>query len=143
MELRPFIRRNFPPSFEKPRHEMSDLDNLAHDFSSLIRSGQAVLAAEKYWATDIVSIEPEHSAEHTLSLASGYDAAYGKLTNWLNHSAMEELCIDGPFVTGNRFALFIDMLIKRRATGRRQPFSEIAIYTVRDGKIVEERYFYD
>nr|WP_123906277.1 SnoaL-like domain-containing protein [Sphingorhabdus sp. YGSMI21] len=49
--------------------------------------------------------------------------------------------MDSPFITGNRFALFIDMLIRRRATGECAPFSEIAIYTVRDSKIVEERYF--
>ncbi|WP_442955195.1 SnoaL-like domain-containing protein [Parasphingorhabdus sp.] len=34
------------------------------------------------------------------------------------------------------------MEIIRRATGKREPFSEIATYTVRDGQIVEERFFY-
>lgn len=121
---------------------MADIDQLADDFLSLIRSGQAVAAAEKYWAVDIVSIEPEDSTEHVPAIVTGFDAARDKLNRWLGHSAMEELSIDGPFITGNRFALFIDMLIKRRATGEREPFSEIAIYTVRDGKIIEERYFY-
>ncbi|SIN65171.1 SnoaL-like domain-containing protein [Parasphingorhabdus marina DSM 22363] len=122
---------------------MSNIELLAHDFSALIRSGKAIIAAEKYWASDIVSIEPEATTEHAPAIVTGFYAAREKLTGWLSHSAMEELSIDGPFITGNRFALFIDMLIKRRATGECQPFSEIAIYTVRDGKIIEERYFYD
>ena len=29
------------------------------------------------------------------------------------------------------------------ASGERQPFTEIALYTVRGGQITEERYFYD
>ena len=122
---------------------MSDLNDLAQDFLSLIQSGQAVEAAEKYWAVDIVIIEPEGTTEHASATVTGFDAARDKLTCWLGHSAMEELSIDGPFITGNCFALFIDMLIKRRATGLCEPFSEIAVYTVRDDKIVEERYFYD
>lgn len=122
---------------------MNDLGDLAHDFSSLLLNGQAVAAAEKYWAVDIVSMEPENSREHGPAIVTGYKAAHYKLTSWLDHSAMEELSIDGPFITGDHFALFIDMLIKRRATGERQPFSEIAIYTVRDQKIIEERYFYE
>lgn len=122
---------------------MSDIHDLACDYLSLIRSGQAVEAAEKYWAVDIVSIEPKDTTEHKPAVVTGFDAAREKLTGWLGHSKMEELCIDGPFITGNRFALFIDMLIERRATGAREPFSEIAIYTVRDGKIIEERYFYE
>ena len=121
---------------------MADIEELADDFLSLIQSGQAVAAAEKYWAIDIVSIEPEDTTEHAPAIVAGFDAARKKLTGWLGHSAMEDISIDGPFITGNRFALFIDMLIKRRATGQREPFSEIAIYTVRDGKIIEERYFY-
>ncbi len=121
---------------------MSDLDNLAHDFSSLIRSGQLVLAAEKYWAEDVISIEPVIRPQRTPAIATGFRAARTKLTRWLKNNEMEELAVDGPFITGNHFALFIDMLVIRRATGQREPFSEIAIYTVRHGKIIEERYFY-
>ncbi|VWX61119.1 nuclear transport factor 2 family protein [Sphingorhabdus sp. 109] len=121
---------------------MNDLGDLAHDFSSLLLSGRAVSAAEKYWAVDIVSMEPDNSRGRGPAIVSGYKAAHDKLTSWLEHSAMEELNIDGPFITGDHFALFIDMLIKRRATGERQPFSEIATYSVRDQKIVEERFFY-
>ncbi|VAW03693.1 hypothetical protein MNBD_ALPHA04-2180 [hydrothermal vent metagenome] len=122
---------------------MHSLVEIADDFTALIAAGKPQDAAEKYWATDIVCIEPDDTTEHAPAIVTGFDEAHGKLTSWLGHSAMEELSIDGPFITGNRFALFIDMLIKRRATGRCEPFSEIAIYTVRDGKIIEERYFYD
>ena len=49
--------------------------------------------------------------------------------------------MDGPFITGNHFALFIDMLIVH--AGRRTPHSQIAVFAVRDGKIIEERFFHE
>lgn len=42
-----------------------------------------------------------------------------------------------------QFALFLDMVIVDPATGAREPFTEIALYTVRGGHIAEERFFYD
>jgi hypothetical protein len=36
----------------------------------------------------------------------------------------------------------MDMVIVTRASGERRPFKEIGLFTVRDGKIAEERYFY-
>jgi hypothetical protein len=44
-------------------------------------------------------------------------------------------------VTGDHFALFTDMLIIH--AGRRTPHSQIAVFVVRNGKIVEERYFHE
>ncbi len=47
------------------------------------------------------------------------------------------------FITGDQFALFLDMLIIDADSGHARPFTEIAIFTVRDRRIVEERFFYD
>jgi hypothetical protein len=62
---------------------------------------------------------------------------------WFEAQQIDELTIDGPFVTGNQFALFVDMMITSRANGDSQPVTEIAIFTVCDAKITEARYFYD
>lgn len=122
---------------------MSDLDDLAHDFSSLIQSGQAVAAAEKYWAQNISSIEPASSPDGNPAIVTGFTPALKKLERWMADNAMDEILVDGPFITGEYFALFIDMEIIRRATGKREPFSEIAVYSVRAGKIIEERHFHE
>ena len=62
--------------------------------------------------------------------------------HWLEAKQINDLTVDGPFVTRNQFALFLDMMITNRASGNSQPFTEIAVFTVRDAKITEERYFY-
>jgi hypothetical protein len=53
---------------------------------------------------------------------------------------MEDISIDGPFVTGNQFALFIDMQIVDLASGKRRHFAEIATFVMQGNKIFEERF---
>tara|TARA_R110001599_G_scaffold164308_1_gene353726 strand:- start:21851 stop:22219 length:369 start_codon:yes stop_codon:yes gene_type:complete len=122
---------------------MQSLAEIARDYAALMAAGESLAAAEKYWASDIVAFEPATSGSGDPYTANGKPAALARLTRWLAANAMSELLIDGPFITGDQFALFIDMEITRRATGKREPFSEIATYTVREGQIVEERFFYE
>ena len=119
------------------------IEHLASDFAHLLLTGNAVEAAEKYWAEDIVRIEPPRWPDCEPNRAEGYAAAHAKLLEWIDTSDAAEMAIDGPFVTGDVFALFLDMEIAAYGTGKREPFSEIAIFTVRGGKIVEVRYFYE
>lgn len=120
---------------------MPNVDDVAHDFTTLLRAGQYE-AASRYWAKDVVSIEPVELKCGIPAIVSGLDAARRKSRAWSNASRVEDLSIDGPFVTGNQFALFLDMIIVNRADGQSSAFTEIAVYTVRDGQIAEERYFY-
>ena len=125
---------------------MQSLTEIANDYAALMAAGEPLVAAEKYWASDIIALEPVKSGSNSPAVATGKPAALTRLKRWLDDNAMSEVLIDGPFITGNQFALFIDMEITRltngRATGKRQPFSEIATYTVCDGLITEERFFY-
>ncbi len=70
-------------------------------------------------------------------------AVHNKARARFGKSRIEDLGIEGPFVTGDQFALFLDMLITDPASGHAEPFTEIAIFTVRDGRIIEERFFYE
>ena len=122
---------------------MIAIHDIAEDFREMQLAGRAQDAAEKYWSADIKSIEPGDLSDGTPAIVRGLTAAREKLIRRLAQNAIEDIAIDGPFITGNRFALFIDMQIVDRATGVRRPFSEIAIFTVRHGKIAEERFFYN
>ena len=122
---------------------MIAIHDIAEDFREMQLAGRVQDAAEKYSSADIKSIEPGDLSDGTPAIVRGLSAAREKLARRLAQNAIEDIVIDGPFITGNRFALFIDMQIVDRATGIRRPFSEIAIFTVRDGKIAEERFFYD
>ncbi|MCC5861895.1 MAG: nuclear transport factor 2 family protein [Gammaproteobacteria bacterium] len=114
---------------------------IAADFTAMWLAGHFHAAGEKYWADDVVSIEPRVLPNGTAAVCQGIEAVRAKYQQLLATHGIEDLSLDGPFVTGNHFALFVDMLVVHG--GRRRPCSEIVVFTVRDSKIVEERYFHD
>jgi hypothetical protein len=122
---------------------MANVHDVARDFTTLLRHGQFEAAGEKYWSDDVTSVEPVNLPGGIDAVVAGKSAARAKSKSWFEVSRVEDLSIDGPFVTGNQFVLFLDMVIVNRASGEGQTFTEIALYTVRDAKISEERYFYD
>ncbi len=121
---------------------MQSLLEIADEFAALIAAGDPHAAAQKYWAKDITILGPVKPQELEPQIVTGFDAAQKRLENVLRGKAMEDVLVDGPFITGENFALFIDMEVIDQATGMRAPFSEIAIYTVRGGKITKERHFH-
>ena len=122
---------------------MANVHDVARDFTDMLRQGQFVAARERYWAENVRIIEPRGLPGGIAAEVSGIEAARAKTARWLGSRHIHDLGIDGPFVTGNQFALFLDMMIAGQTGGAGQPFTEIAIFTVRDGQISEERYFYD
>jgi len=125
---------------DSPQHQ-PDVASVAANFVALWRSGDFRAAGERYWAEDVVSIEPHDLPDGTAAVCRGIEAVRAKSLRWLATHGIEDLSLDGPFVTGNRFAVFADMLIAH--AGKRIPHSQIAVFAVRDGRIIEERHFYD
>lgn len=117
--------------------------DVACAYTALLLAGEFAAAGDQFWAADIKSIEPRDLPGGTVAEVIGIDAARTKNARWFKTRRIDDLSIDGPFVTGNQFALFMDMMVVNCASGDSQPFTEIAIFTVRDAKIIEERYFYD
>lgn len=122
---------------------MASIEDIARDFTALLRAGEFETAGDRYWAPDVTSIEPTALPGGIRATASGVDAARIKCRARFGGARIDEIGIDGPFVTGDQFVLFLDMVLVDPASGARQPFAEIALYTVRGGQIAEERYFYD
>jgi len=114
---------------------------VAAAFTTLWRAGRFQSAGDMYWANDIVSFEPDPSGDVAGRVCRGIAAVRARHQDWFATHGIEDLTIDGPFVTGDRFALFTDMVIAH--AGRRTPHSEIAVFAVRDGKITEEIHFYE
>ncbi len=115
---------------------------IAREFTAMLRAGWFEAAGNRFWAADVTSIEPDHAATGIVPVAHGIAATRRKCIARFGAGLIEELGIDGPFVTGDQFALFLDLLIVDAATGKVKPFTEIAVFTVRGGRITEERHFH-
>ncbi|MFZ9394895.1 MAG: SnoaL-like domain-containing protein [Erythrobacter sp.] len=118
---------------------MDSIENVARDFTAMLRAGEFLAAGERYWAAEVASLEP--AGEEPAAI--GIVAVRARTERRLRHQRIEDIAIDGPFVTGNQFALFLDMTVVDRTSGTAAPFSEIAVFTVSDARITEERFFHD
>jgi hypothetical protein len=112
---------------------------LADAFTAMLKAGDHVAAAERFNAPTIVSIE---AMDGPMARIEGMDAIRAKGAWWYGAHEVHGVATDGPFLNGDQFALIFDMDFTVKATGERSQSKEVALYTVKDGQIVEERFLY-
>lgn len=108
----------------------------------LCRQGKNHEAMETHYAADIVSIEagaPDGQSRE----AHGLDAVLAKGQWWSDNHEVHSAVINGPFPHDDRFIVHMKYDVTFKPTGKRFPMEEGALYTVRDGKIVHEEFFYN
>lgn len=96
---------------------------------------------DAYYADEIVSVEafemPGGGRE-----VQGREALAGKWAWWEGAHEIHETRAEGPFFHGpDRFGVIFAMDVTNRESGERIQMRELAIYTVRDGKVVREEFF--
>jgi ketosteroid isomerase-like protein len=116
-----------------------DVQAIAQDFTALCKAGQLDEAGEKYWAANVVSLEP---GEGDMTRAEGIEALRAKGEWWYGAHDIHSVDVSGPSVNGNQFTVGFKMDITAKETGQRMQMEETGLYTVADGKIIEERFFY-
>ena len=75
-------------------------------------------------------------------VSHGKDAARAKGEWWSNAHDIHGVEVYGPYVNGDQFVVQFTMDITNRESGERMTMDEMALYTIKDGKIAEERFFY-
>ncbi|MDA8017911.1 MAG: nuclear transport factor 2 family protein [Thermoanaerobaculia bacterium] len=116
---------------------------IAKGLVALCREGKNREALDEYYADDIVSIEGASSPELPARM-EGIEAVRGKTEWWYDNHEVHEVGVDGPFVAegSDQFAAIFHIDVTTKATGERMKMSEVALYTVRDGKIAQEEFFF-
>jgi hypothetical protein len=119
---------------------MSTLD-IANKLIELCRDGKDDEAKRLLYADDAVSVEaggpPGGNRE-----AKGVAAILGKGEWWYANHEVHQVTITGPWPHDDRFILGFKMDVTLKATGNRFTMEEMALYTVHEGKIVREEFFY-
>ncbi|MEM8724940.1 MAG: nuclear transport factor 2 family protein [Pseudomonadota bacterium] len=113
------------------------IDQVAKDFTQAVADDNAE-AYQSFWSDDIVSLEP--MADSPMARVEGREALLGKHAWWEANAEMHDSTTEGPYVFGDQFAVKYTMDVTM--DGERSQMAEVGIYTVKDDKIVEERFFY-
>lgn len=111
---------------------------LATSFTALCAQGKFDEAGARYWADDVVSREP---LPDDVGTARGLAAVQAKGVRWAANHEIHSVEVAGPFVSGDRFVVRFTMDITPKGQTR-VTLDEVGLYTVKDGKIVDESFFY-
>ena len=95
-------------------------------------------AAEACWAEDVVSIE---NMEGPMQRVAGREAVHGKSVWWFGAHEIHAFEAHGPYVNGDQFAVRFKVDVTNKESGQRVKMDEVGLYTVRAGKVAEERFY--
>lgn len=115
------------------------VQEIASDLVARCRGGDFDSPGELYWADDVASYE---AMTGDMAEVRGKDAVRSKGEWWSANHEVHGVEVEGPYLNGDQFAVRFKMDITAKETGQRMLMDEVAIYTIRNGKIAEERFFY-
>ncbi|HZL36417.1 MAG TPA: SnoaL-like domain-containing protein [Tepidisphaeraceae bacterium] len=111
---------------------------------ALCKEGKNLEAIQTLYAPNIVSIEVHGDAKMPARM-EGLQAALGKNKWWVENHTVHSANVQGPFPHGDRFIDFFMYDVTAKAgpmAGKRMKIEEAALYTVADGKVTQEEFFY-
>jgi hypothetical protein len=123
---------------------MSSSMDIGKKLVELCKAGKGMEAIETLYSPKIVSIEPQGS-EQMPARMEGIAAVKGKNEWWYKNHQIHSAEANGPWPHGDRFAVQFKYEVTPKAgpmSGKRFTMEEIALYTVKGDKIVQEEFFY-
>jgi len=121
---------------------MEDLVKLGNEFVQAMRNRRGIGHVDEIYAENAQSVEAVIPPGRDVRIAKGKGAIEAKREDWAATHEIHELDADGPYVhPPNRFAVRFKAEVTQKETGRQMTLSEIAVYTVEDGKIAREEFF--
>lgn len=117
------------------------LSEIANELVAGCREGRARANLAVLYAEDAVSVE-------AMDMGGGREthgraAIDGKHQWWDDNHTMTGGAVEGPFLHGDdRFAVIFSAEGISKADGKPFSMREVAVYHVKDGKIVREEFFY-
>jgi ketosteroid isomerase-like protein len=115
---------------------------VAQELVALCRAGRNLDAVNKLYSPKIQSIESSGTPEMPAEM-NGLEAIRGKHQWWEQNNEVHSMGVNGPYLGDNQFSVQFTFDATFKPTGQRSTMTEMALYTVKDGKIVREEFFYN
>jgi hypothetical protein len=114
---------------------------VAKGLVDLIRQRKHMEAINKYYSDGIVSVESTEAPGMPAEM-KGIEAIKGKNKWFFDNNEVNGEEVNGPFVGENQFAVEYKMDITQKGSGKKVHMEEMALYTVENGKISREHFYY-
>ena len=116
-------------------------NEIGKSYVALVKEGRREECLSTLFSPDAVSVEAVQlpGRERTVK---GLDALRGKSSFFLANNDVHKAEIFGPYPHDDRFAVRFVFDLTFKPTGERRTMDEIGLFTVVDGKIVREEFFY-
>jgi ketosteroid isomerase-like protein len=124
---------------------MSDTLTVGKKLVELCREGKIHEAMDTLYSHHIVSVEAAAGGPAMPQRMEGMEAIKGKATWWETNHEVHKAEVEGPFPHGDRFVVRFKYDVTAKSgpmAGKRFTMDEAALYTVKDGKITHEEFFY-
>ncbi len=121
-----------------------DTKQIGQRLVELCREGKNSEAKDTLYSPDIVSVEA-HPAPGMPAEMKGTEASRKKGEWWVQNHEIHSASAKGPYTLVNRFAVLFNFDVTPKTgpeSGKRMQMEEVALYTVKDGKIVREEFLY-
>ena len=114
---------------------------IARKLVELCQQGKNLEALDTLYAADVVSVEAVAMPDGQQEM-KGLVAVKGKNEWWLANHEVHSASVTGPWPHGDRFVVGFQFDVTNKPSGKRMNMDEVGLYTVQNGKIVREEFFY-
>jgi len=115
---------------------------VADEIVDLCRQGKNLDAIDRFYSPSVISTEAAEMNGMPREVR-GQAGVRAKNEAWVKNTTVHSSDIRGPFPHGeDQFAVFAKYEVTPKSTGKKTTMEEIGVYTVRNGKIVDEKFFY-
>ena len=114
---------------------------IAKRYVNLCQQGKYDACLEELYAKNAVSVEAAMPPGMDRT-AKGLDAIRAKGKDWQESHVVHSAEVSGPFPNEDRFAVHFVFDVTDKPSGKRTKMDEFGLFTIEDGKITREEFFY-
>lgn len=117
------------------------IKEISNRYVALCKEGKYHACLDELFSEDAVSVEAWVPPGND-PVATGIAAIRAKGEWWVNNHEVHSGEVFGPYPNGNRFMVRFVFDVTNKPANRRMTMDEIGLFTVENGKIVREEFFY-
>lgn len=120
---------------------MSSTLEIGKKYAALCKEGKNETILEELFSKDAVSVEAGAPPGQERA-AKGLDAIRAKSKWWRENHIVHKAEVFGPYPHDDRFAVRFVYDVTHKPSSRRFAMDEVGLFTVANGKIAKEEFFY-